>query len=291
MAKPNKSDASSAINGAEGHVSFSGALEERFSQIGKEIGWLVEQVPFGMHTMDLHGNYLSINNQELSWLGYSREEIVGKVPFHAMLATGSRKKYSTYLDLCRYAGMVGNEEIELVAKDNSVAPFSLYAETILDGDGNVQKYRCVLFGLSERKQMEEKLRIAATVFQSMEGMMVTDANMAIVNVNLSYTDITGYLSEEVIGQQPGVLSSGLHDQEFYDQLLADLNQYGFWEGEVWSRRKSGETYLEHLTLTAVKTPDGVVSNYVGTLFRRDRKQGRGRQDRKFGLLRPFDRIA
>jgi diguanylate cyclase (GGDEF)-like protein/PAS domain S-box-containing protein len=110
-----------------------------------------------------------------------------------------------------------------------------------------------------------EFRIAATIFESQEGMIVTDAESTILRVNNAFTSITGYVAEDVIGQNPKLLSSGRQDKAFYINMWKSINNTGSWQGEIWNRRKSGEIYPEHLTITAVKDVNGMVSNYVATL--------------------------
>ncbi|MES2013240.1 MAG: EAL domain-containing protein [Pseudomonadota bacterium] len=117
----------------------------------------------------------------------------------------------------------------------------------------------------ERKQAETELKIAATAFQSQEGMIVTDANNVILRVNNAFTRVTGYSAEEAIGKTPQLLSSGRQDKVFFEKMWASINSIGTWEGEIWNRRKSGEIYPEHLTITAVKDMTGMVTNYVAAL--------------------------
>ncbi len=120
--------------------------------------------------------------------------------------------------------------------------------------------------ITERKQAETETHIAATVFESQEGMLVTDANRTILRVNHAFTNITGYKAEEVIGKNPRMLQSGLQDRNFYAVMWEHVNDTGTWEGEIWNRRKhGGEIYPEHLTITAVKNQDGIVTNYVATM--------------------------
>ena len=108
-----------------------------------------------------------------------------------------------------------------------------------------------------------KLEQAATVFEySKEGIMVTDVNNKIVSVNRSFVEITGYAAEEVIGQDPQILSSGLQPPEFYDRMWAGIAETGSWQGEVWDRRKNGEVYPEALTIIRVKNSDGVIVNHL-----------------------------
>ncbi len=112
----------------------------------------------------------------------------------------------------------------------------------------------------------KELSIAATVFESQEGMFVTDANNNILRVNHAFTKITGYSAVEVIGKTPHLLSSGKQDKAFYTAMWKSLNNTGEWAGEIWNRRKNGEVYPQHLVITAVKGTAGVVSNYVATLI-------------------------
>jgi diguanylate cyclase (GGDEF)-like protein/PAS domain S-box-containing protein len=119
--------------------------------------------------------------------------------------------------------------------------------------------------ITERKQTEIDLRIAAIAFESQEGMFVTDAHSVILRVNRAFTRITGYSAEDVIGKTPSLFQSGRQDGDFYAAMWESINTTGVWEGEIWNRRKNDEVYPEHLAITAVKAPDGIVTNYVATL--------------------------
>ena len=124
------------------------------------------------------------------------------------------------------------------------------------------------------RQQFNELRITAVTFESREGVVVTDANNNILRVNSSFTDITGYSNEEVIGKKPSMLQSGRHDKEFYRNMWNILERDRFWSGEVWNRNKKGDIYPEWLTITAVLDADGKVTNYVGIFSDiSDRKAG------------------
>lgn len=118
--------------------------------------------------------------------------------------------------------------------------------------------------ITERKEAEHQLRIAATAFESFEGLMVTDANKVILRVNQAFTSITGYSAEELVGQNASSRKSGLQNAEFYQAMWESIDQTGKWSGELLNRRKNGEIYPEHLTITAVKDLNGQVTNYVGS---------------------------
>jgi diguanylate cyclase (GGDEF)-like protein/PAS domain S-box-containing protein len=120
--------------------------------------------------------------------------------------------------------------------------------------------------ISFRKEAEAELRIAATAFESREGMMVTDANSVILRVNRAFTEITGYTSEEAVGQTPRLLKSGRHDADFYRAMWETINRTGGWQGEIWDRRKNGEVYPKWITISAVHDDNGVVTHYIGAHY-------------------------
>lgn len=108
-----------------------------------------------------------------------------------------------------------------------------------------------------------KLEQAATVFEhSKEGIMVTDPGNHIVSVNRSFTEITGYAQDEVVGKNPGFLASGRHDQDFYREMWESVVNTGSWQGEIWNRRKNNEIYPESITIICVKDAGGKVLNYL-----------------------------
>lgn len=120
----------------------------------------------------------------------------------------------------------------------------------------------VVTDITTTKQMEAELRIAATTFQSHEGLFITDTQGVILRVNRAFSEITGYTEQEVIGRTPSILRSGRHDSSFYAQMWQQLAQAGVWSGEIWNKRKSGEVYPEWVTISAVKDADGTISHYV-----------------------------
>ncbi|TAN81648.1 MAG: EAL domain-containing protein, partial [Gallionella sp.] len=111
---------------------------------------------------------------------------------------------------------------------------------------------------------EEDLRLAATVFEnSTEGILITDTQSRILRVNRAFTEITGYSEEEAIGQTPQMLRSDRHDATFYQGMWFSMIEYGYWQGEVWNRRKNGEAFPEWLTLIAIRDEARKVLYYLG----------------------------
>jgi len=109
------------------------------------------------------------------------------------------------------------------------------------------------------------LALTATIFESQEGMFITDANAVIRRINKAFTEITNYAAEDAIGQKIELLRSGFHDEAFYTKKWEIINNTGMWVGETMGMRKNRETYPQHLSITAVKDIKGIVTNYVATL--------------------------
>lgn len=137
------------------------------------------------------------------------------------------------------------------------------AEDYLTKGGGAGALRRAVSYAMLRYQRDADSRLAATVFaHAREGIMVTDASGAIMDVNHAFTRITGYGHDEVLGCNPHILSSGRQPKEFYAAMWLGLQQQGFWEGEVWNQRKDGVVYAALQTINAVRNAAGTVSQYV-----------------------------
>ncbi|WP_051321310.1 EAL domain-containing protein [Chrysiogenes arsenatis] len=155
------------------------------------------------------------------------------------------------------------EELRIACSDGQWAWMLINAALHTDEQGGIQSIIGTMADITERKRVEQEMRIAATAFESQEGMVVTDANGVILRVNNAFTTLTGYPADEVIGHTPALLQSGIHDKAFYRQMWCMLAEEKGWHGEIWNKRKDGEVYPEWLTISAVMDEQGEVTNYVG----------------------------
>jgi len=121
----------------------------------------------------------------------------------------------------------------------------------------------IIHDATERKRADERLRLAASVFtHAREGIMITDANGRILEVNESFARITGFSRQEALNANPRILKSGRQSPEFYVAMWNTLIEEGYWSGEIWNRRKDGQVYAEMTTISAVRDATGATRNYV-----------------------------
>jgi diguanylate cyclase (GGDEF)-like protein/PAS domain S-box-containing protein len=156
-----------------------------------------------------------------------------------------------------------NFEFRLLKKDGS----AIWLRKIVSVVETNAEHCCVLRGfiidITESKQAMEKQRLAALVFDTIhEAIMITDTNNCIEIVNPAFTKITGYSFDEVKGQNPYMLSSGLQDAGFYTALWQSLNDHGHWEGELWNRHKNGALYAESTSISKVHDEVGKIKQHI-----------------------------
>lgn len=122
----------------------------------------------------------------------------------------------------------------------------------------------IALDITQRKESEAQARLAMLVFRhSGEAMVVTDPDGKLLSVNPAFTRITGYEEEEVIGKRLNILSSGRHDENFYEEMWASIDATGSWEGDIWNRRKNGEVYAERLVVNTFFETEGAPRYRIG----------------------------
>ncbi len=216
--------------------------------------------------MDAAGIITRWNTRAEEIFGWTREEAIGRMLHDTIAPPQYREAHIRGMKhfLVSGEGPFLNKRIEIFAlhRDGHEFPIEL-SITPLKMAGQYE-FSSFIRDITERKQAEEQLHIAATAFDSQEGMMVTDANGVILRVNRVFTEITGYTFEEAVGQTGRLLKSGRHGADFYREMWETIKRTGGWRGEIWDRRKNGEVYLKWLTISAVKDNSGAVTHYVGT---------------------------
>jgi diguanylate cyclase (GGDEF)-like protein/PAS domain S-box-containing protein len=221
---------------------------------------IIEAEPECVKVVDAQGRLLEMNAAGLAMIeADSLEEVAGKSVLK-LLAPQYRDAFQRM-----HQRVLGGETLSLTFEIQGLKGGRRWLETHavpLQHLGEAVQL-AVTRDITARKQSDEALRIAATAFESQQGMVVTNAQRVILRVNQAFTRITGYSAKEAIGQYPSMLSSGRQDKPFFAAMSQVLEIEGAWAGEIWNRRKSGETYPEWLNISAVKDEDGVATHYVG----------------------------
>ncbi|MBI2276144.1 MAG: EAL domain-containing protein [Dechloromonas sp.] len=209
------------------------------------------------------GRFIEANANYERDFGWTRDDLIGRTSKEIGLWPDFAER-ETWVAALRRDGRLVDYETVWMNRNGEHRNVSIASELIeLDGQSCILAY---ITDITARKRAEADLRIAATAFESQEGMMVTDAQCNILRVNQAFIESTGYPAAEVVGQTPRLLKSGRHAADFYRLMWESIVQTGSWQGEIWDRRKNGEIYPKWLTISAVKDEAGVVTHYVGTHF-------------------------
>ena len=140
---------------------------------------------------------------------------------------------------------------------------AIHERAPLSGPAELQRIAALLNTmLDQHLEAEQAQRIAATAFESSQGMIITDASSVILQVNKAFTEITGYTADEAVGKTPQLLRSGQHGTAFYAAMWDSINGTGVWQGEIWNRRKNGTVYPQQLNVSSVRDGQGTVTHYV-----------------------------
>ncbi|WP_051330767.1 bifunctional diguanylate cyclase/phosphodiesterase [Aneurinibacillus terranovensis] len=225
---------------------------------------ILEKIPDFVATADIEGRALYYNDAAREMLGIDKCEDISSITIpdtHPEWA--GRLVLSEGLPTAARDG-VWSGETAFLSRDGREIPVSQIVLSHKKADGTIEYFSTIARDLTEMKQFENKQRLASQVFDNItEGIMVTDREGTILFVNPAFSVVTGYSEEEVIGNNPRILSSGLHQTEFYKEMWAALHETGRWKGEIWNRNKKQEIYLVEISITTVKDDLGEAMHYVG----------------------------
>ncbi|MBI3903326.1 MAG: EAL domain-containing protein [Nitrosomonadales bacterium] len=241
-------------------------IEQSLQQSSDRITTLMNSVVEGIYGVDKQGNCTFINIAGVRLLGYQEEgELLGRHMHDLIHHTRPDGSHYPSAECRLYRCLQTRENVHVDdewfwRKDGSSFPVDYWSRpTMLDGEwGAVVTF----FDITERKVINDKMRVAAATFETHEGILITDAQANIVRVNRAFEEITGYSAGEVLGRNPRMLSSGRQSKEFYAEMWRALLEEGGWSGEILDRRKNGEIYPKWLTISAVKNEQGKVTEYV-----------------------------
>lgn len=235
---------------------------EHFSSDESLFRALAENAVIGVYLI-CHNRFMYVNTKLTEILGYSREEMVNEMSLFDIVAHDEKHLVESHVTRT-LSGEISEFHYERKAhkKDGSYIDVEVYASAMRQGP--TPMLIGMMLDITQRKADAESAHLASLVYKhSSEAMVITDASGVIVTVNPSFTDITGYPLDEVIGQRLNILSSGRHPEAFYHEMWGQLIKTGKWRGEIWNRRKNGQEYVENLVINTSYNEDGSVRCRIG----------------------------
>lgn len=235
----------------------------------ERLRFVLEASELGLWDWKIDTNEVERNSVWAEMLGYSYKEIKHTPQqWTDFIYPDDREKvWQSIQNTLDGRSSIHKLEYRMMHKNGSLRWILDQAKVVQRGkDGRPLRMCGTHADITERKTAEAELRIAATAFESQEGMIVTNAENVIIKINKAFTHITGYTAEEAVGQSPQhLLRSDRQDTAFYTAMWNSIRHTEAWQGEIWNRRKNGEVYPEWLTITVVKGADGTTTHYVATL--------------------------
>jgi diguanylate cyclase (GGDEF)-like protein/PAS domain S-box-containing protein len=223
---------------------------------------LIDNAPAAIVMLDREMRCIFASRRWLQDHRVALQDIVGRNHFDIVPQMAERWKES--LLRCLAGASESCDEEPIPQPDGTVDWIKWEIRPWYETNGVIAGIIIMSEDISARKRAEEQMRIAAVAFQSRDGMIVTDADGVILQVNQAFTDVTGYTAADAVGQTPALLRSGRQDSTYFRNMWQALAHEGTWAGEIWNRRKDGGIYPEWLSISSVKNAAGNVTHYLGT---------------------------
>ena len=240
-------------------LSRANAATEKHRLSEAKLSAIIEAEPECIKIVDAQGRLLEMNRAGLAMIEADSLDQVARQPVIDLIAPEHRAAFNQL-----HQRVLAGETVELTFELLGLKGGRRWLETHavpLQHQGQTV-HLAVTRDVTERQLSDEAQRIAATAFESQQGMIVTNAQRVILRVNRAFGEITGFSASDAVGQTPGLLKSGRHDSAFYATMTQALNGEGAWAGEIWNRRKNGEIYPQWLAISAVKDKAGQTTHYV-----------------------------
>jgi diguanylate cyclase (GGDEF)-like protein/PAS domain S-box-containing protein len=241
----------------------------------RQLAQVLRHINEAVVSMDLAGFITGWNTGAERLFGYNTAEVMGRNVL--FLYADEDEEDGRFEDAFLERG--GREmEVRRRKKNGEVFWARLQLSQLKDNEDKPTGLIGFFSDITEHREAAEQLRMHSRIFErSEEAIMITDAQIGIVSVNPAFTRITGYDAAEVVGEKPTKLRSGRHDKAFYQEMWARLLDAGYWQGEVWDRRKDGEIYPTWLSIGTVSNAAGEISHYFSIFSDiTDRKRAEGR---------------
>ena len=236
-------------------------LKNEFESSRDRYAQLYEQASVSYFSLAREGVITRANVAACGLLRREKSHLLGR-RFEQFVAPQAQGGFRGFLDAAFSSGARQVFEAQLFEAEAGRAGGMVRIEANVDADSATM--RMLVTDLGDEHARDSALRRAFVILDSIrEGVLVTDSDNRIISVNPAFTTITGYQAEEAIGRDPSFLGGGTHLPQFYETMWRSLHRDGSWYGELVNRRKNGERFVEALSITPMRTPDGAISHFVG----------------------------
>ncbi|CAM8658185.1 GGDEF domain [Comamonadaceae bacterium] len=237
------------------------SAQQRIRESQEQLASIMAHSVSAVSVKDSAGCYEFVNARFEDLMGLSAADVLGKTDqqiFPAPLATRLR---GHDLDTMRQGA--ATETVEHLQRHDGELWLSSVRFPIRDHAGVVRSICTESNDITVRRKAEEQLRLAAKVFDHAgEAIAILDPRGHLLNVNRTFTKITGFVQDEVIGRDVFTHLGELQTPDLVDGVRRQLAENGVWQGEVLNRRKNGEIFPQWLTVNAVMDDDGALQSYV-----------------------------
>ncbi|MGO3405957.1 EAL domain-containing protein [Marinomonas sp.] len=278
-----------ALKMREGKVNLEELIGQRTAQLSTSnlrMKAILSALPDSFYEADDDGVVTSYHSPRMDAWYQKTDWPIGK-HFSELLGSDSTAVFRKVMERAKKEGCASGYEYYYDFGEHR-RWFDMSMTYTADNEGGNGFYILLSREITERKAVESELRIAATAFQTQDGILISDADNKIIRVNSAFEAITGYKESEVIGALPSVISSGRHPKSFYREMFQRIKENGSWEGEVWNRRKNGEIFPEWLSISIVKDDEGVLTHYVATF--KDISESKA-NERRINQLNYYDSLT
>ena len=235
----------------------------RLASASRQLELIVQSSDDAIIGKTLHGLVTSWNAGAERMFGYTASEMVG-AHIDRIIPPERKKEEALILERLRNGHAIDHFETIRLHKTGVEVYISVTISPIRDQSGHIVGASKIARDITQKRAAEQHLRLTSSVFtHTNEGIVITDTNGTILDVNDAFVRITGFDKSEVVGKLPLMFRSGRQGPEVVEALLNNLKLQDHCQGEVWSRRKDGEAYAGLLTISTVRDAIGTVQNYVG----------------------------
>ncbi|BFM09742.1 EAL domain-containing protein [Halioxenophilus aromaticivorans] len=243
-------------------VSNVREIEQKLYESENKLQLIMQNTTVQIAMKTMAGKYQFANKAFIKEFNIDSNDYIDKTDFDLFPDTYASDVWSN--DLRALASL---DVVESESRLNTSASNKIYRtrrQVLRNASGKPASIITETEDITDKKMVEDKLKIAAQVYQQAgEAIVVADLQRTITSINDAFTVITGYLPDEVIGKSMDVLfSTGSSSEVIYRKALERINDVGQWQGEIECQRKNGDKYPEWITINEIADGDGKRQYYI-----------------------------